>query len=99
MALSEKPTVTYAPLQGEKFIQHLLTPVRLDTILLLYHSGWSIKRIFHLCLQRINGIKNAPSASGPTPEYAPAYKEFTHVAGLFRKLQLRDGLDLGYEVD
>jgi len=96
-ALTEKPTVTYTPLQGEKFIQHLLTPVQLDTILLLYHSGWSVKRILHLCLQRINGIKNAPSASGPTPAGVPIYKDFVHVANLLRVLQSRDALDIAYE--
>ena len=94
--LADKPTVTYTPLQGEKFVQHLLTPVKLDTVLLLYHSGWSIKRIFALCFQRINGIINAPGASGPTPDYVPDYKEFAHLLDLFRKLQLKNALDIAY---
>ena len=93
---TERPTVTYTPLQGDEFVRQLMSPVDLNTILLLYHSGWSIERIFRVCLQSINGVKNAPSASGPTPDYVPQYEEFREAAELLRKLQLRRVLDMGY---
>ena len=48
---TESPTVTYTPLQGDRFVRQLMSPVDLNTILLLYHSGWSIERIFRVCLQ------------------------------------------------
>jgi len=92
---SERPTVTYTPLQGNKFARQLMSPIDLNTILLLYHSGWSVKRIFPICFQSINGVRNAPGASGPTPEDKPKYKEFHEVVGLFRELQLDHALDMG----
>jgi hypothetical protein len=93
---TERPTITYTPLQGDQFVRQLMSPVDLDTILLLYHSGWSIERIFRVCFQSINGVKNAPGASGPTPDYVPQYEEFREAAKLLRELQLRRMLDMGH---
>lgn len=77
----------------------MLTPVPMDTLLLLYHSGWSVERVMRMTVQRINGIDNAPSASGPTPEQAPRYQEFLELAGQLRELQQRGVLDLGRSED
>jgi hypothetical protein len=92
----EIPTITYTPLQGDQFVTQLMSPVDLKTLLLLYHSGWSVERIFRVALQNINGVKNAPSASGPTPEYVPQYKSFLDVVKIFRILQLQHALEIGY---
>jgi hypothetical protein len=93
---TERPTITYTPLQGDQFVTQLMSPVDLDTILLLYHSGWSVERIFRVSLQSVNGLKNAPGASGPTPDYVPEYKDFRKVVKLLRQLQLRGVLDMGH---
>ena len=63
VARTERPTISYSPLQGEKFIQRFLSPVSLQTVSLLFHSGWNIDRIFRVCFQHIHKIKNAPNAS------------------------------------
>jgi len=96
-SLEETPTVSYAPLQGEKFIQRFLSHISLQNIFLLTRSGWSFDRIFRVCLERIGNLKNATTASGPTPEVAPAYKDFAEAANLIRKLQLKDGYTLFLE--
>jgi hypothetical protein len=92
----EVPTITYTPLQGDQFVTQLMSPVDLNLLLLLYHSGWSVERIFRVALQSINGVKNAPGASGPTPDYVPQYQSFLEVTKLLRKLQLEHALELGY---
>ena len=94
VARTERPTVSYSPLQGEEFIQRFLSPVSLKTISLLFHSGWSIDRISRLCFQHIHKIKNAPGASGPTPERAPEYEKFANLSRLFRHLQVRGRLEM-----
>ena len=94
----DKPTITYQPLQGEKFVKNILEQISLDVILLLNNSGWSVERIFRLCVQDINGIRNAPGASGPTPDYAPEYKNFLTVAKLMRTLQKRNLTNVEYEL-
>ena len=94
----DKPTITYQPLQGEKFVKSMLEQISLDVLLLLNNSGWSVERIFRLCVQDINGIRNAPGASGPTPDYAPEYKEFLTVAKLMRTLQKSNLSNVEYEL-
>ena len=89
-SVEENPTVSYAPLQGEQFIQRFLSHIPLQNIFLLTRSGWSFERILRVCLERVGNLKNAPTASGPTPEIAPDYEDFVEAANLIRKLQLKD---------
>ena len=89
-SLSVKPTVNYTPLQGKEFNQQYLSRVKLETILLLIHSGWRIDRIFSVCLQRLGPYGNAVSASSPTPALAPEFEEFARVAKLFHVMQFAD---------
>ena len=97
LAYAEEPTVAYTPLQGEDFVERFLAPISLDTILLLYHSGWSFDRVLRVAVQHLNGLENASSASGPTPARAPDFRQFREAATLLRELQRRKLLSLGYE--
>mgnify|MGYP001161195682 CR=1 FL=1 len=97
VGMVERPTVTYSPLQGDQFIQRFLSPLPLKNITLLYHSGWSIERIFQLCFQRMNNLKNAPGASGPTPKKEPQFKKFLQTIKYLRELQSQDVLNLSYK--
>jgi hypothetical protein len=89
--------VTYTPLEGEQFAERLLAPVDLSTILLLTNTGWSIQRVFRLCVQSLEDLPNAPRASGPTPADPPLYEDFIRATHLLRFLQKRGKLTLGYE--
>ncbi|MEX0957902.1 MAG: hypothetical protein WDZ63_01300 [Burkholderiales bacterium] len=91
----EKPTIFYAPLEGEQFVRHLMSPVTIDTLLLLTYSGWSVERVFLLTLQEANGLRNAPTASGPTPELEPQYQEFREALRHLRALQSRHAVEIG----
>ncbi|MHC4192227.1 MAG: hypothetical protein ACYSUB_21565 [Planctomycetota bacterium] len=82
---TERPTITYTPLQGDQFVTQLMSPVDLDTILLLYHSGWSIERIFRVSLQSVNGDPNKPSVEIRIAEKALEWnevKQFCDLLGL-----------------
>ena len=83
----ENPTVLYAPLSGEDFLERLLTPVQVETLYLLMRSGWSIERVLRCCVRQVGTVLNAPSADGPTPAYAPEYREFQELARELRRLQ------------
>lgn len=99
VSYSEQPTISYVPLQGDDFARRLLTPVSLEALLLLGNSGWSIDRLLRLCVQRINGIPNAVTASGPTPATAPDFAQFYRVSERLRELQLSGDLMIGYAKD
>ncbi len=95
VAFIDRPTVTFTPLQGSEFVQRMLKPLSLDTIIILQNSGWSIGRVLRLTVQRMNGLQNATRASGPTPPEPPIYKDFKAAAELLRQLQVRDQLAMG----
>jgi hypothetical protein len=84
----EMPTVTFAPLQGEAFVKSLLNPISLTSIFELTASGWSAKRVFGLCIERINGLDNAPGASGPMPDAPPSQNtQFIRLIDLLDKIR------------
>lgn len=95
LTLSERPTVTYLPLQGEKFVQKLMKPLETEILALMYHSGWSLDRILKVCVQRLGPLVNAPRASGPTPKFAPEYEAFYEAAALLQALWERGDVELG----
>lgn len=95
VGFSEKPTLFYSPLEGEKFVRQMMTPLSLDTLILLANSGWSVERVFAVTLQEMNGIRNAPTASGPTPASEPEFREFRTALKHLRALQVRRWVELG----
>jgi len=64
-----------------------MTPMSPDLLLMLVKPGWSFDRVFSLAVQEIDGLKNAPTASGPTPSFAPEYRDFREAVKLLRVLQ------------
>jgi hypothetical protein len=93
---TEKPSIFYTPLEGDKFVRQMLTPISLETLLLLTRSGWSMERVFVLALQDMNGLKNAPSASGPTPAREPEFRAFRDAVRALRALQVKGLVGFGY---
>lgn len=96
---SERPTITYVPLKGEEFAQRLLAPISPINLILLSQSGWSIERLLLCCVQRINELWNAPSATGPTPSYVPENTDFRKFAALLRKIQIARRMTLRLTYD
>jgi hypothetical protein len=94
VVLQETPTVSYTPLRGADFVQRVLTPVSLETLVLLDTSGWNSERVLRLLVDNINEVENARGANGPTPVQAPVYQDFRRMAFLLRQLEW-DGLVVG----
>jgi hypothetical protein len=92
-----QPTVTYSPLQGEDFAQRILSPLSLEHLMLLYRSGWSLKRLLTICVQSLNQVPNAARAAGPTPGRAPEYEAFRRALDLMGTLHAAGVLDIVYE--
>ena len=96
LAYQEQPTITYTPQGGADFVKNMLTPADLDTLIFLSNVGWGIDRLLRLLVNRMGGLPNAPTASGPTPRDAPAYATFKQVANSMRVLQQRQLLAFRY---
>jgi len=93
--LNEKPTIFYAPLEGEKFVRQMMTPMNPQILLLQVKSGWSLDRVFSVGIQEMNGLLNAPTAAGPQPSRAPEYADFREAVKLLRGLQRENKLLIG----
>ncbi len=93
------PTMTYTPLQGEDFATRLLSPITPLTVLYLSQSGWSLARLFTVCVQEANTVPNAVTASGPTPDMAPEFDSFRELAEALRELQIKGLLLVALDTD
>lgn len=91
---ADEPTIFYAPVEGEKFVRQMMTPMHLDTLILLIRSGWSVDRVLTVAVQEMNGLSNAPSASGPSPAAEPAFRDFREATRLMRVLQSRQDFEI-----
>jgi hypothetical protein len=83
----QTPTIFYRPLRGKEFIKYLMTPIPLNITLGMSSSGWKLQRVFNTCIEKINDVENAPSASGPTPRHKPNYEKFYEMTNLLKKLE------------
>ncbi|MGY6274761.1 hypothetical protein [Methylomonas sp. MgM2] len=95
LGYSDKPTISFQPLYGEDFLKSVLSSISFDALLVMTQSGWSIERVFGLCVERINDLFNAPSASGPTPVTEPEFRKFKRAMELIRHLQLAREVEIG----
>jgi hypothetical protein len=55
---TDRPTITYTPLMGEKFTESLMTPLPVSGILSLLQAGYPVDFVFRIGVQTINGIEN-----------------------------------------
>lgn len=99
ISMNEKPTIFYAPIDGEKFVRQMMTPIKPDILILLVRSGWSIDRVLMLGVQSMNDLPNALTASGPTPSFAPEFESFQLVARLLRIMQREHLLEIAVNTD
>ncbi|MDE6575878.1 MAG: hypothetical protein K2L24_00535, partial [Opitutales bacterium] len=91
----QNPSITFSPLKGEKFTKAIATPIPIPLVLGLIQTGWSPKRVFNICVERLNRLDNASEASGPTPKRPPEYKSFEQCVKLLNHLYKEDQLIFG----
>ncbi|MHC5108956.1 MAG: hypothetical protein ACYTHJ_03645 [Planctomycetota bacterium] len=82
----ERPTITYSIVRGQDFIKRLLQPFSVEAISLLAEAGWRGNRVFRMTVEGMNGLRNAPRASGPTPDRTPRYERFLEAVNLIQRL-------------
>jgi hypothetical protein len=90
----DKPTVTYTPLQGDKFTRELLRPIPPAAIFQLIQAGYAVDPFFQLTVRAINGIYNRSSRGSGTRDADP---EFYQLLDALRRLQLSEAIDFRLE--
>lgn len=91
-SLSESPTITYTPLQGEEYVTKLLTPVDLGVVYMLLRAGWGVNEITRIFVQHLGHMDNATLASRTTSSRLPKYKDFHQFGLTILALQHDDNL-------
>lgn len=86
---TDRPTITYTPLMGEKFTRSVLKPLPLSAVVLLLQSGYPADAVLHVCVQSINGLSNKRSDAVGWRDVQP---EFSEVLTLLRDLQVRNAI-------
>jgi hypothetical protein len=72
---TDRPTITYTPLSGEKFARSLMKPLPPASIMSMIQAGYPIDFVLRLCVDAINGISNRyggfARAHSADPEFYP----------------------------
>jgi hypothetical protein len=84
---TDRPTITYTPLQGDKFTRQLLRPIVPAAVLQLVQAGYPVDLIFQLAVRAINGVYNRSTRGMATRDADP---EFYQVLDALRRLQLSE---------
>jgi hypothetical protein len=61
---SDKPTITYHPLTGDKFAKNLMNPIPISAVLFLIQSGLPADLVLRVCVNSINDIENSYNGPG-----------------------------------
>jgi hypothetical protein len=88
---SDRPTITYTPLLGERFTRSLMTPIPISGILFLLQAGYPADYVFRITVQTINGLRNSYGGSIATRGADQGFKE---LLTLLRAIQIKGGLGM-----
>jgi len=81
---TDRPTITYAPITGQKFNASFMTPIPPQAILFLMQSGWAIDVVFPLTVDAVNGLRSRVSAG---VSLRAGDSAFYRVVALLRQIQ------------
>jgi hypothetical protein len=94
---SNRPTVTLDPSNDSDAIRRFLTPIPAETLALLNQTSWPISTLLRLWVERLNGVPNAPSASGPARCEPPDFTRFLRLVELAQSAGERELISLHAE--
>ena len=95
-AVSERPTISYAPAEGEEFTRRLISPVDLPLVALMSSSGWPVDRILLLAMSHVNGVPNTPFTDFGA-DGRPDNREFREAVEALARLQRQGGVELTWQ--
>ena len=91
---TDKPTITYNPLLGERFTRSLMTPLQPAVVVSLIQSGWAADSVMRMMVSSANGVYNrfggGARARGADPEWEA-------IVGAMRRIQASAAVGLRVE--
>jgi hypothetical protein len=93
---TDRPTITYVPLTGEKFLRGLITPIDPKNIFFMLQAGYPADFILGLTVEGLNGVRNRSTGGGVVREADP---EFIRAMQLLREVQIAGAVGMRVEED
>jgi hypothetical protein len=93
---TDRPTITYTPLTGEKFLKGLLAPIDPKNIFFLVQSGYPADFLLGLTVESLNGVRNRSVGGGGVREADP---DFGRALQLLREVQAAGAVGMHVEED
>ena len=93
---TDRPTITYVPLTGEKFLRGLITPIDPKNIFFMLQAGYPADFLLGLTVEGLNGVRNRSTAAGAMREADP---EFVRALQLMREVQAAGAVGMRVEED
>ena len=93
---TDRPTITYVPLTGEKFLHGLITPIDPRNIFFMIQAGYAADFLLGLTVESLNGLRNRSMTGGTAREADP---EFIRVLELLREVQAAGAFGMRVEED
>jgi hypothetical protein len=84
---ANRPTLTLIPSDNSDAVRQFLTPISADTLVFLTQTSWPVSTVFRLWVERLNGVPNAVTASGPQRDIVPDFGRFRRAAELIQDMQ------------
>ena len=91
---SDRPTISYVPLSGERLVNSLLRPIPPETVFALIGGGGRADFILRSAVQAINGIYNVSTSPSRARHEDP---RFVQVAEAFRRIEEAGALGMRIE--
>lgn len=88
---SDRPTITYTPITGERFARSLMKPIPPPAVLSLIQAGYPIDLVLRTCVHSVNGVRNR---YGGAARARPADPQFYPLLERLRRMQDSGALGL-----
>jgi hypothetical protein len=93
---TDRPTLTYVPMTGEKFLRGMITPIEPKNIFFMLQAGYAADFILGLTVESLNGVRNRSVAAGAMREADP---DFVRALELLREVQAAGAVGMRVEED
>jgi hypothetical protein len=93
---TDRPTITYVPMTGEKFLRGLITPIDPKNVFFLLQSGYAADFILGMAIESLNGVRNRSTAGGVVRDADP---DFVRALALLRDVQAAGAFGMRVEED
>lgn len=93
---TDRPTITYMPMTGEKFLRALAAPIDPRNIFFMIQSGYSADFLIGMTVESLNGVRNRSTLGGQVRDGDP---EFARAMELLRDLQRASAVGMRIEED